>query len=188
MPSRMPRLTSANVENLEMPMRVEIARPSSFMTRRSMVRAMRLVTTRKPTMTTMLLSKCPQAEGRLAGNQVDAVERGFQPDEPAQHLERDCGPDDERDFELPGAEPAVGAERDGNHVHDQAHQQQHRGQVHRDVDELDTHRRLANAARSPRTSTSAMKEGASTMPATTMRCGHCDRSERAASGRSHRLT
>ena len=56
MPSSTPRPTSTNVENLEMPMRVEIARPSSFMTRRSMVRAMRLVTTRNPAMTTMLLS------------------------------------------------------------------------------------------------------------------------------------
>ena len=67
MPSNTPRPTRKNVENLVMPMRVEIARPSSFMTRRSMVRAIRLVATRKPTMTTMLLSNAQSVKVALPG-------------------------------------------------------------------------------------------------------------------------
>jgi len=58
---------STNVENLEMPMRVEIARPSSFMTRRSMVRAIRLVTIRKPAMTKMPLSSAHRLNLVLPG-------------------------------------------------------------------------------------------------------------------------
>jgi len=48
--------------------------------------------------------------------------------------------------------------------------------------------KLENNARSARTSTSPRKDGASTMPAMTMRRGHSARSLRAASGRSHRFT
>ena len=68
MPNNTPRPTSRNVENFEMPMRVEIARPSSFMTRRSMVRAIRLVTIRKPTMTTTLLSSAQRLNVVLPGS------------------------------------------------------------------------------------------------------------------------
>jgi hypothetical protein len=63
----MPMPTRAKVENLEMPMRVEMARPSTFMTRRSMVRAMRLVTIRKPAMTTMPLSNAQRLNLVLPG-------------------------------------------------------------------------------------------------------------------------
>ena len=67
MPSSTPTASSAKVENLDMPMRVEIAIPSSFITRRSIVRAMRLVTTRNPTMTTMLFSSAHRLNFVLPG-------------------------------------------------------------------------------------------------------------------------
>ena len=83
------------------------------------------------------LEQRPQAELGLARHQVDAVEGAFQPAEPAQHLEGNRQPDDESELELPGAEPAVRAQRDRDAMHHEAHQHQHRGEVQGDVDELE---------------------------------------------------
>ena len=142
-----------------MPMRVEIARPSSFMTRRSMVRATRLVTIRKPAITTMPLSSDQRLNLRLAGNQVDVVERAFEPAEPAEHLEGDRCPEHEGElssqarnqlFGPSETEMACTAKRTSTST------------VARSIAMSMSSTRiakLANSARSPRTSTRPVKDG-----------------------------
>ena len=130
MPSSTPSVSSENVENLEMPMRVEMAMPSIFMTRRSMVRAIRLVTIRKPAMTTTPLSSDQRLNCALPGirSMLSSV-RSTPLNQPSTWKEIDR-PDREREADFPGADPAVGPQGDGQHVHRGAHQHQHGGQVH----------------------------------------------------------
>ena len=72
MPSRMPK-TIRKVENFEMPMRVETARPDSFISRRSIQRASQLATSRKPRDDHERLSSDQRLRRVLALGQSNAV-------------------------------------------------------------------------------------------------------------------
>ena len=89
MPSSTPRPSRKKYVNLLMPMRVDSARPSSFMTRASMVREMRLAATRNTVTTTTPLSSDQMRELRLARGKIDGIEPGFDEVEPAQQRETD---------------------------------------------------------------------------------------------------
>ncbi len=168
-------------------MRVEIARPSSFMTRRSMVRAIRLVTMRKPAMTTMPLSSAHRLNLALPGIMSMSSRVRSSP------------------LNQPSTWKEIAAQRTKVSLSSQARNQllgpsetemtcntkrTSTSTVARSMAMSMSSTRnwkLANAARRPRISASARNDGASTMPAITMRRGQGFRSERAASGRSHRL-
>ena len=147
-------------------MRVEIAMPSSFMTRRSMVRAIRLVTIRKPAMTTMPLSSAQRLNFVLPGTRsmLSSV-RSTPLNQPSTWKEMAA----QNTKVMRSSQARIqlfGPSETRKHVHAEPHQHQHRGQVHRDVDERRCAGwKLANSARRPRNSTTAMNEGASTMPA-----------------------
>ena len=92
-----------------MPMRVEIARPSSFITRRSTARAIRLPAIRKPAMTTTPLSSDHRLNCALPGTRSILSSVCSMQVEPAQDLERQRHPDHECEAQLPGAHPGVRA-------------------------------------------------------------------------------
>ena len=187
MPSNTPRPTRKNVENLVMPMRVEIARPSSFMTRRSMVRAIRLVATRKPTMTTMLLSNAQSVKVALPGRRsMPSSVRSTPANQPRTWKEMiaqsaNVSLSSQARIQLFGPSETLNtcsAKRTSTStvVRSMAMSMSAVGRS-----------KVANSTRRPRTSTTPSSDGARTMPAITKRRGQRDRSSRVASGRSQFL-
>ena len=168
-------------------MRVEIAMPSSFMTRRSMVRAIRLVTIRKPAITTTPLSSAQRLNCDFPGirSMLSRV-RSMPENQPrtwnamAAHITKVMRSSQER-IQLFGpreTDKACTPMRTSTST------------VARSIAMSMSSTRnpkYANNARRPRISTNATKEGAITMPAMTRRRDQGPMSARAASGRIQRL-
>ena len=142
-----------------MPTRVDTATLSSRITRRSMARAIRLVTSTKPVTTTRPLSSAHRLNWDLARQQVDAV-RGS----PRwRRTSRPAGttidqPQDQRDARSPACEPgarARAARPAGRHA--EAHQHQRHQQPGGGIDHL--RRRPAPASRGTRARRAAAQRG-----------------------------
>ncbi len=76
----------------------------------------------------------PEAELRLAGNEIDAVQGGLDFVEPAHHREAYGQPEDESNAAFPGPHPRVRPHHHSKQVHPEPHEHQGGGELQRRVD------------------------------------------------------